>query len=430
MNNLEEYYKIIDYRIENKLDASDNTEKHHITPRGFFEKESPKEIIDREENLVYLTSEEHFQVHFYLKEYYKSLKEQKHKDYDRRYYEVALKGFNAMGLEKTTREDLDVNSKLYEQGRQDLLQLYKEDNISFIKEVCEYYLENGKIPPRKEYPTSNNKFYTLMGLKKSGDYRFYDDYLEVAKECGVEGLFDTKEEKMIKNINHICDFVDEYGYFPTNENKKLYELLGSLRYNKKNNIYQDNDYNLIIEERGYPDLFEYGTYSRMDHSNENNITEKLGLENINLICDFIDEYGYVPIKNSKEPKDNENTLNRSLSHYRTLYKKKKTWFKSYEDLSMERGYPNLFEFNSYRKNFNSETIQKLNDICKFIDDNGYSPSNKSLDKYEKTLSNVVKHYRLKKKNNEYISEKYLEIITKRGYPDLFEAGTYPKRRKR
>lgn len=335
MDYLKEYYKIIDFRVVNQLEKGLNTEEHHITPKGFFDKCTPKEIINRKENLVYLTNEEHFHVHYYLKEYYKERK----KDY-KRYYLVALKGFNAMGMKNTSREDLYINAKLFEQGKQELLEIYKQENIVHIKSICEFIKLNGRIPnKRKVYEKSlGYKLADLKKQKKNKPYLFYKDYQDIANSYELFELFDVIdiEKRGLNKISDICDFIDIYNRYPSTYKKYESEIILGYKLDdiKKSKIGKGSttwfdSYQKFAEERGYPDLFDIMN------------PEERGINRIYEILEFMKE-------NNREPKFN------SKGYEKKLYNKLQTfivmkggygkglWFDSYQELINKEGYDDLF----------------------------------------------------------------------------------------
>ena len=67
MNYKKLYFNIIRNRRNNPLPADEYGEMHHIKPRSF----SDEAMVDTPDNLIRLSSREHFIVHFLLYKMYK-----------------------------------------------------------------------------------------------------------------------------------------------------------------------------------------------------------------------------------------------------------------------------------------------------------------------------------------------------------------------
>lgn len=63
MTNIDKYFNLIDYRMQN-IPNAEYTEKHHIVPKSIC-----PIMADVKSNLVSLTAYEHFMAHYYLWKY-------------------------------------------------------------------------------------------------------------------------------------------------------------------------------------------------------------------------------------------------------------------------------------------------------------------------------------------------------------------------
>ena len=102
MSALQEYYKIINFRLKNPILEETYVEKHHIKPRSIY-----PELAKEQSNIVKLLPEEHYKCHALLPKIYKDLG-------DKNGYEKMLFAWNMIA---STRKDLTIDEQATEYAR-------------------------------------------------------------------------------------------------------------------------------------------------------------------------------------------------------------------------------------------------------------------------------------------------------------------------
>lgn len=115
MTHLEEYNKIIEFRKANPLSKEQYGEKHHIVPK----KICPM-LEHAQDNLVRLTAQEHFIVHYHL---WKAYRDELH---EKKWARKMCYAFHRMKQQLLKCDDIETMSKLYEEVRIEFSKVHSE----------------------------------------------------------------------------------------------------------------------------------------------------------------------------------------------------------------------------------------------------------------------------------------------------------------
>lgn len=296
MDYLKEYYNIIDYRLINILNhnSKEYTELHHITPKGFFEPNTPDFIINRKENLVRLTGEEHYKVHYYLYKYYEK------NDKSSKYYHSSFNSFKAMNMNTNNIRNINIDSMLYDKNKKELLNYYKVTGIEKVENLCRWIIEN-KRNPNKNSIDKNEKYYgcLLSNIKQSYKYkdlnnkinraRYFDEYKYIIKKYNLDDLFIIKSNKeiYIDKLKVLLDWIKINNKYPSKlDDNTLNTFYIKVRSDRKKNNW-DPDFESLISKYNMVEYFKS--------------TEERYIDKIDILCNFIDYNKRLPnLKNKKE----------------------------------------------------------------------------------------------------------------------------------
>jgi ferritin len=228
-----------------------------------------------------------------------------------------------------------------ERGYPELFEMrdYKQEGLKQIDKICDFIDKNNRSPSAAAKDLKERRLgQKLSVLKKNKAGRikgaFYPSYQKRAKERGYPKLLliIDREQEGLEQIDKICDFIDKNNRNPSAaakdpKVKKLGQKLTDLKKNKAGRIKGAfyPSYQKRAKERGYPELFEIRD------------SEQEGLEQIDKICDFIDENGKTPKRKG---------LGNKLETFKRAKEGKYghgVFYPSYQKRAKERGYPKLFE---------------------------------------------------------------------------------------
>lgn len=146
----------------------------------------------------------------------------------------------------------------------------------------------------------------------------------------------------------------------------------------------------------------------MIHDKERTISQ------INEICDFIDVNKKAPSHLISDWSERRlgSKLQNMISDSRGIGKG--VFLEEYKNLFESRGYSHLF------RNSSEKTLSQIEDICMWINTYGEYPRATSVDKIEKQLGIKINSLRDAKKGKGVFLEEYQELVTKLGYPKIFD----------
>ena len=422
MNYKKIYYQLITKRLKEKLHKSDMGEEHHIIPRSFFPEKTPKKVLDCH-NIVRLTLREHFIAHCLLARMYEHGSDK---------WLKMGNAITAMKTDPSPNQDRYINARLFEFLRD---RYYKQRNLNFekegikyVKNICDFIDSFGNTPKKNKETTDDYERFlgrklTSMRQSKRGNGLglFFDSYQELADARGYHNLFEIRdpEKNGLIHTDNICDWCDTYGQIPREDSENSEEsILGiRLQYMRQSKRVNENKidtarktrfYESCLElaiERGYPNLFD-----------KDNLKE-CRLNNIVNLCDWID-------KHKRNPQKSDNTIENSLFVQLNNIKRAKRgdvgniFYIEYQELVESRGYPTLFDI------INTEQIglDKLCELCDWMDENNRIPKNVQNDKYEKHLALQLRRFKKRKhdKSAGTFYKSFIDLIVSRGYPELFD----------
>lgn len=286
MNYKKVYKSIIKNRQNNPIEKSIElcTEVHHIKPKSIGGS-------DKKDNLIRLTTREHFVCHCLLAKMYKSGSND---------WYMMNTAFVAMKMNKYNNRY--VNSRLYDFLR---VNYWKENNrkreskgIKYVQSLCYWMDINGRVPQRSSEDCVEvrlaNKLSTLKQAKKGVvNTVFYSSYELESSKLGYDNIFDMfdNESEGLEKLKEIIDFCDENNKLPSSKStdsierrlgKKL-SSISSAKDGKNDQLFFESFTDLIVN-RGYPNLF--------------NSTIQRRLFQIKSICEWISIHRKYPSRSS------------------------------------------------------------------------------------------------------------------------------------
>lgn len=282
-----------------------------------------------------------------------------------------------------------------------------------ISKICDFIDRTGSVPSKE----SSDVYEKHLAMKihdmkraKQGKYTnssvLYDSCIKLICDRGYPTLFDTttsddRKDKRVNQINAICDYIDKHKTRPIT-GTVLGNVLNTLssEYRKSRQTFCD-DYVTLAAERGYADLFS-----------DNRIANRIS--QLSVLCDYVDKNGIYPSQGDPDP----NT--RNLAILLNTIKKSKTsgngWDDSYQEYVSSRGYPTLLD----RMDHKSNSLNDISLICDYIDEHKRTPDAIKT-KLGRKLA-TLKQARIKSSPSWDAS--FIEYVTQRGYPTLFERGIF------
>ena len=240
----------------------------------------------------------------------------------------------------------------------------------------------------------------------------YNKWTGFINEEKYKKFFLSNEAEWIDKLNDVKKYIDENGKRPSNKNKEeKIKQFGKWINNQIKN-YKSKKYimaNELIHDK-WTNIINENNYKKHFLSNE--------AEWINLLDDvkkYIDENDKRPSTHSK--KENIKQLGQWISTQITNYKSKE---KSMANELIYDKWTKFINDNNYKEYFLSNEaiwINKLNDVKKYIDENGKRPSKDNKEEKIKQLgqwiSRQIKNYKSKEQimANDLIYDKWTDFIS-------------------
>ncbi len=223
-------------------------------------------------------------------------------------------------------------------------------------EVCQWILENNKIPSGKSKSKIESKLGSWIGKNKQAknntkhNFIWYQSNQDIAESYGYNKLFDIEslEEKSNTKTHELCKWIIENNRLPLGKSNdeiesKHNEFLSSRKkaYSKiSKGAWFDSDLK-IVKSYDLDNIFE----TRESETNANSKVIEL--------CKWICDNNKMPSRMSKD--ENEVSLSKMLVRLRQIRKvKKHQWFESNQRIAESYGLNNLFEVT---KNMKSKEVQ-------------------------------------------------------------------------
>lgn len=242
--------KIIENRKINLLEKTEEiyTEVHHIIPKCLGGS-------DEYDNLVRLTSEEHYLAHWYL---YHTFEDGTSDRYKLTHAFKMMNDYNGIDI-----RDRFYDAKLYQKCKDDLNKTVELLGLIRLQEVCEFINQKNRVPSINK-SEEEKRLYSVhkrfKKLKKDGE-SWFKSYEKLIGDLQCYDYFIpiNIEQKTLNKIQEICDFIKSNHYPSSRSGNKLERShnskIKSLRKNKVKNVNWYNSYDELLIKNNMRGIF-------------------------------------------------------------------------------------------------------------------------------------------------------------------------------